>query len=100
MYTHGASQVPPVIKNLPANAGDARDADWIPGSGSPLEEEMATHSSILSWRIPWTEKHGRPQSMGLQRLNRLSTRAHRDHFKKIGDIKDFIIGYFMQGWAQ
>ena len=33
MYIHGASQVPPVIKNLPADAGDVRDADWIPGSG-------------------------------------------------------------------
>ena len=32
----------------------------------PLEEEMATHSSILAWEIPWTEEPGRPQSMGLQ----------------------------------
>ena len=32
----------------------------------PLEEEMATHSSILTWEIPWTEKPGRLQSMGLQ----------------------------------
>ena len=38
MYIHGASQVLPVIKNLPADAGDVRDADWIPGSGrSPGE---------------------------------------------------------------
>ena len=34
----------------------------------PLEKEMATHSSILSWRIPWTEEPGRLQSMGLQRV--------------------------------
>ena len=34
----------------------------------PLEEEMATHSSILAWRIPWTEDPGRLQSMGLQRV--------------------------------
>ena len=34
----------------------------------PLEEEMAMHSSILAWRIPWTEEPGRLQSMGLQRL--------------------------------
>ena len=33
----------------------------------PLEEEMATHSSILTWEIPWTEEPGRPQSMGLQK---------------------------------
>ena len=34
----------------------------------PLEEEMGTHSSILAWRIPWTEEPGRLQSMGLQRV--------------------------------
>ena len=34
----------------------------------PLEEDMATHSSILAWEIPWTEKPGRLQSMGLQRV--------------------------------
>ena len=34
----------------------------------PLEEEMATHSSILAWRIPWTEEPGRLQSMGSQRV--------------------------------
>ena len=38
------------------------------GQEDPLEEEMATHSSILSWRIPWTEEPGRLQSMGLQRV--------------------------------
>ena len=34
----------------------------------PLEKGMATHSSILAWRIPWTEEPGGPQSMGLQRV--------------------------------
>ena len=34
----------------------------------PLEKKMATHSSILAWRIPWTEEPGRLQSMGLQRV--------------------------------
>ena len=38
------------------------------GWEDPLEEEMATHSSILAWRIPWTEEPGRPQSMGSQRV--------------------------------
>ena len=38
--------------NLPANAGDIRDMGSIPGSGNPLEEGMATHSSILAWRVP------------------------------------------------
>ena len=38
--------------------------DWE----DPLEEDMATHSSILAWRIPWTEEPGGPQSMGLHRV--------------------------------
>ena len=43
----------------------------------PLEEEMATHSSILAWRIPWTEDPGEPQSMGSQRVRH--ERAHIQH---------------------
>ena len=42
------------VKNPPANAGDASS---IPGSGI-LEKEMATHSGILAWEIPWTEEPG------------------------------------------
>ena len=38
------------------------------GQEDPLEKEMATHSSILAWRIPWTEEPGGLQSMGLQRV--------------------------------
>ena len=38
------------------------------GWEDPLEKEMATHSSILAWKIPWTEEPGGPQSMGLQRV--------------------------------
>ena len=43
---------------------------WVRSLGreDPLEKEMATHSSILAWRIPWTEEPGRLQSMGLQRV--------------------------------
>ena len=41
-----------------------------PGKENPLEKEMATHSSILAWRIPWTEEPGGPQSIGLQRVRR------------------------------
>ena len=37
------------------------------GQEDPLEKEMATHSSILAWRIPWTEECGRLQSMGMQK---------------------------------
>ena len=51
-----------------ASACNAGDLGSIPGSGISLEKEMATHSSILAWRIPWTEELGRLQSMGSQRV--------------------------------
>ena len=57
-----------VVKNLPANAGDARDVGLIPGQEDPLEKEMATHSSTLAWKIPWTEETGGLPFMGLQRV--------------------------------
>ena len=41
---------------------------WSLGQEDPLEKEMATHSSTLAWKIPWTEEHNRLQSMGLQRV--------------------------------
>ena len=53
-----------VVKYPPASAGDMRDMGSIPGWEDPLEEGMATHSSILAWRIPWTEEPGGLQSMG------------------------------------
>ena len=63
-----ASQVAQVAKNLPANAENATDMGWSLGWEDPLEEEMATHSSILAWRIAWTEEPGGLQSTGSQRL--------------------------------
>ena len=56
------------VKNLPANAGNTRDAGSTPGSEDPLEEEMATHSSILASRIPWTEEPIGLHSMESQRV--------------------------------
>ena len=50
-----------VVKNPPARVGSSL------GQEDPLEEGMATHSSILAWEIPWTEKSGRPQSIGSQK---------------------------------
>ena len=49
-----------MVKNPPANAGDAL------GQEDLLEKEMATHSSILVWEVPWTEEPGGLQSIGLQ----------------------------------
>ena len=60
-----ASLVAQMVKNLPAV-----QETWVQSLGQEdlLEKGMATHSSILAWRIPWTEKPGEPQSMGSQRV--------------------------------
>ena len=60
-----ASLVAQTVKRLPA-----MQETWIRSLGQedPLEKEMATHSSILAWRIPWTEEPGGLQSMGSQRV--------------------------------
>ena len=55
-----------MVKNLPANAGD--EGSILEYQEGPLEEEMATHSSILAWEIPWTEKPGGLQSVGSHRV--------------------------------
>ena len=54
-----------MVKNLPA-----MQEIWVPSLGceDPLEKGVATHPSILAWRIPWTEEPGRLQSMGWQRV--------------------------------
>ena len=57
-----------VVKSLSTNAGHIRDADLIPGQEDPLEEGMATHSSVLAWRIPWTEEPGGLQPIASQRV--------------------------------
>ena len=55
-----------MVKNPPSKAADIRDPSSIPGSGRSQEEGMATHSSTLAWRIPWTEEPGGLKSMGSQ----------------------------------
>ena len=55
-------------KESAANSGDYEMQIGSPGQEDPLELEMATHSSILAWKIPWTEEPGGLQSMGLQRV--------------------------------
>ena len=57
-----------MVKNPSANAGDIRDVGSIPGLEDPLDEGMATHSSILAWRTPWTEKPGGLESTGSHRV--------------------------------
>ena len=69
-YEQRASQVELVVKNPLANAGGLRDVGSIPGSGLSLREGHGknTHSSILAWRIPWTEEPGGLQIIESQRV--------------------------------
>ena len=59
-----------MVKNPPANAGDLRDVGSVAGLGKPPGggHGMATHSSTLAWRIPWTGEPGGLQSIGSQRV--------------------------------
>ena len=60
-----------ILYSIPVSGSDAcnaGDPGSIPGSGRSLEQKMAPHSSILAWKIPWTEEPGRLQFMGLQRV--------------------------------
>ena len=65
MFISGISLVAQMVRNLPA-----MQETWVQSLGwvDPLEKRMATHSSILAWRITWTEGPGGLQSMGLQRV--------------------------------
>ena len=89
IHIHGASQGALVKKNPPANVEDTRNVGSIqlsiPGSERSLEQEMETHSNILAWEIPWTEKPGGLQSIGSQRVGhdwvacaRAHTHTHTD----------------------
>ena len=65
-----------VIKNLPANT---EDIGLILGSGRSPEKEMATHDSILAWKIPWTEESDKLQFMGSQKSqHNLATKQQQD----------------------
>ena len=57
-----------MVKNLPANEDNIKDSVQPLGQEDPLEEEIATHSSILAWRIPWTEEPCGIKFIGLQRV--------------------------------
>ena len=65
IYLFQASLVAQMVKYLPTvQETQVRSLSWE----DPLEKRMATHSSILAWRIPWTEEPGGLWSMGLQRV--------------------------------
>ena len=66
--TEWASQVALEIKNMLADAGDIRDMGSIPGSGRSPGEGHGNHSSILTWRIPWTEEPVRLPSIVMRRV--------------------------------
>ena len=70
-----------MVKNPPAMQGPQEMRVHSLGWEDPLEEDMATHSSILAWRIPWTEEPGGLHSMGPQsrtQVNQLSTHAPKE----------------------
>ena len=64
-----------MVKNPPANTGEQETQIQSLGQEDSLEKEMATHSSILAWNIPWTEEPGGLQSMGLQRVRHNSVQV-------------------------
>ena len=79
MLAPGTFLVAQMVKNLPAIQETQVQSL---GQEDPLEKGMATHFSILAWRILWTEEPGRPQCMGLQSrtgLKQFSTHAHSRH---------------------
>ena len=89
-----------VVKNPPAKTGDIREAGSIPGLGGSLEEEMASHSSILARRIPGQRSlEGYIQSVGSRSQTQLST--HRDktpslEVKHLGNYFRLLIQVFTE----
>ena len=66
-----------VVKNPPANAGDSRDASWIPGCGRSPGIGNGNPIHILAWKIPWIEEPGGLQSTGLERVRGDRTCMHQ-----------------------
>ena len=90
-----------VVKNPPANAGDAGS---IPGLGRSLEKEMATHSSVLAWEIPWTKESG-GYSLWDHKESQLSKWAHTHSWircrsqRQISRDSKWVSGYLGLGIA-
>ena len=87
-----------MVKNLPANTGDVRDSGSVPGWGLSPGGGHGNHSSILAWRIPWTEEPGGLQSIVSQsqiQLKRLS--MHTQNVTSFSfTVHDFFLEYI---WA-
>ena len=83
MHTHTHTRASLVKNSLPSSKEstcNARNAGSIPESRSLLEKEMAIHSSILAWKIPWTEEPGRLLSMESQRVRHdLATKQQQQY---------------------
>ena len=80
------------VKNLPAI-----QETWLRSLGweDPLDKGMATHSSILAWRIPWTEKLGGLQCMGSQRVGQdWATNTHRETLEAVQWLFHFVFSFF------
>ena len=84
-----------MVKNLPAMQ---ETWIWSLGREDPLEKGMATHFSILAWRIPWTEKPDGLQSMGLERVGHDWVTNTHTHTHTQGE-DDFSL-FFTVGWEQ
>ena len=79
----GSPVIAQVVKNLPEMQETKETRVHFLSWENPLEEEMATHSNVLDWKIPWTEEPGGLQSMGSQSRTGLSTHTHRNkHLQK------------------
>ena len=87
-YSYGASLVAQTVKNLPAM--QETQVQCL-SHEEPLEVGMATHSSILAWRLPWTEEPGGLQSLGSQRVGHDFTTRTYTTFSNIHIISWFFI---------
>ena len=68
------------VENLPTTQQPQAIWDWSLGQEDPLEEVMVTHSSILTWRIPWTKEPDGLQSMGSQRNGHDCSTEHHQYY--------------------
>ena len=92
-----ASLVAWLVNNTPA----MRET-WVQSLGweDPLEEGMATHSSILAWRIPWTQEPGGLQSMGSQKVGHSWMTKHSTQLEQNRDVLECVEVHFMKSGAK